>query len=523
MSRWRILTVVSLIGLPFLVLAGLGSYFLWTHGWTYLVWWPLTLVMAGGYLLGWYWQRRRKLLRPADFEEVPAHWTERDRGAWELVAARAKAAAEVKPERLTELQFYLDTARDMALELARFYHPRADDPVSNLTIPEILAVAELAARDMAELVDEYLPAGHLLTVRHWKQAKQATEWYSALSKIYWLVSAVFAPVNTGLRYAVSQAGMAKPFQQIQQDLITWFYVMYVHRVGTYLIDLNSGRLRVGAARYRTLVRPDISPPREPGADEPLLARRADESQAEPAHQVTLLVFGQVKAGKSSFINAVLGERKAVTDILPATNEVERYEVHPPGVSSRLVLLDSVGYGNAGPRDDQVKATEDAARQADLLLLVVHAKNPARQADLDMLQRLRQWYASHPELRMPPILGVMTHIDLLSPGLEWSPPYNWQEPSRPKEKGIKDAWDAVREQLGAYLVGIVPVCTAAGKVYGVEEWFLPTLAELLDEAHAVALLRCLRAEADTGKVRKVFRQLLAAGTQAAQVVWAQAKK
>ena len=78
-------------------------------------------------------------------------------------------------------------------------------------------------------------------------------------------------------------------------------------------------------------------------------------------------------------------------------------------------------------------------------------------------------------------------------------------------------------MGAYLVGIVPVCTAAGKVYGVEEWFLPTLAELLDEAHAVALLRCLRAEADTGKVRKVFRQLLAAGTQAAQVVWAQAKK
>src|SRR5207248_3376145 len=309
MSRWRILTVVSLIGLPFLVLAGLGSYFLWTHGWTYLVWWPLTLVMAGGYLLGWYWQRRRKLLRPADFEEVPAHWTERDRGAWELVAARAKAAAEVKPERLTELQFYLDTARDMALELARFYHPRADDPVSNLTIPEILAVAELAARDMAELVDEYLPAGHLLTVRHWKQAKQATEWYSALSKIYWLVSAVFAPVNTGLRYAVSQAGMAKPFQQIQQDLITWFYVMYVHRVGTYLIDLNSGRLRVGAARYRTLVEGSGA-----RASRPLPAQGPDGEAAgadpeDAIGQVTVTLLGQVKAGKSSLVNALLGEQR----------------------------------------------------------------------------------------------------------------------------------------------------------------------------------------------------------------------
>jgi predicted GTPase len=210
-------------------------------------------------------------------------------------------------------------------------------------------------------------------------------------------------------------------------------------------------------------------------------------------------------------------------VLPATNEVQRYEVHPPEIATRLVLLDTVGYGNAGPRDDQVKATEEAARDADLLLLALHATNPARQADLEMLQRLRQWYSSHPELRLPPVLAVMTHIDLLSPAMEWSPPYDWQHPTRPKAKSIRGAWEAVREQLGDYLVGIVPVCAAAGKVYGIDEWFLPTLAELLDEAHAVALLRCLRAEADTGKVKKVFQQLLAAGQQAAVLVWGHYKK
>ena len=57
---------------------------------------------------------------------------------------------------------------------------------------------------------------------------------------------------------------------------------------------------------------------------------------------------------------------------------------------------------------------------------------------------------------------------------------------------------------------MPVCTAPGKVYGVQEWLLPALVGLLDQAHAVALLRCLKAEIDTGKVRKVFHQLLAAG-------------
>ena len=46
-------------------------------GWTYLVWWPLTLVMVAGYVLAWHWQRRQRLLRPADFSS-PLHWTERD-------------------------------------------------------------------------------------------------------------------------------------------------------------------------------------------------------------------------------------------------------------------------------------------------------------------------------------------------------------------------------------------------------------------------------------------------------------
>src|SRR5205085_1297772 len=115
MSRWRILTVAALVVGPFVVLAVLGSYFLWERGWSIRVWWPLTFCMMAGYLLGWRWQRQRKLLRPVDFE-APAHWTERDGQAWKLVEGRAKAAAGVGPDRLTEFQFYIDTARDMALE-----------------------------------------------------------------------------------------------------------------------------------------------------------------------------------------------------------------------------------------------------------------------------------------------------------------------------------------------------------------------------------------------------------------------
>lgn len=517
MSRWRVIVVLVLIVLPLFVMAGIGSYYLWREGRAFLAWWPLAGCMILGYLLAWHWQRKQQLLKPTA-EIPPLHWTERDHEAWKIVESRAQEAAKLDPNRVGELQFYVDTGRELALELARFYHPQAQDPIGDLTIPEILAVIELAAHDLSRSVDQYLPGGHLLTIDQWRQARQLTGWYQRASKVYWLISAVFAPIETGLRYATSQLGMSRPWQMLQQNLIAWFYTAYVHRLGTYLIDLNSGRLRVGAARYRELVHaspagaaPPAAPPAVPAAE-----------PSDQVRQVTLLSAGQVKSGKSSFINAVLGEQRAGADVLPVTAGIQRYAIQPAGIPTRLLLLDSVGYGHSGPKEDDLHATEEEARQADLILLVLHAKNPARQADLEFLQRLRRWFLSQPELRMPPVLGVLTHIDLLSPAMEWAPPYNWRNPEeaalRPKERSIRDAWTALREQLGEYLVGIVPMCTASGKVYGLEEWFLPTLIELLDEARAVALLRCLRAELDAGKVRKVFQQLLAAGQEAARLAW-----
>jgi len=252
-------------------------------------------------------------------------------------------------------------------------------------------------------------------------------------------------------------------------------------------------------------------------------KAADGDTVEKISQVTLTVLGQVKSGKSSFINAILGEQRAGTDVLPLTNHVTRYELQPEGIPTRLVLLDTVGYGHSGPEADQLRATEEAARQSDLLILVVQARNPARQADLALVQALEQWFASKPDLKMPPILGVMTHIDLLAPAMEWAPPYDWTKPERPKEIQIREAWSALHEQFDPHLAAIVPVCTAPGKVFGVKESLLPSLLGYLDEARAVAMLRCLRAEVSTGRARKVFLQLRETGAQAAKILWETALK
>ena len=53
-------------------------------------------------------------------------------------------------------------------------------------------------------------------------------------------------------------------------------------------------------------------------------------------------------------------------LLPATAEISQYELKQEGIATRLVLLDTVGYGHEGPRADKLRATENAARQSDLI-------------------------------------------------------------------------------------------------------------------------------------------------------------
>ena len=149
-------------------------------------------------------------------------------------------------------------------------------------------------------------------------------------------------------------------------------------------------------------------------------------------------MGQTKAGKSSLINAILGDQQAKTDILPATSEVARYRLDWDETDDHLTLLDTVGYATDGATKKQLEETKQALREADLVLFVMNANSPAREPDREMLATLRTWFEIRKELKPVPVLGVLTHIDLLSPVMEWSPPYDWRSGGRPKEVNIREA-------------------------------------------------------------------------------------
>ncbi len=369
MTRKRIFLLVSLSALPFVFLAGVGFYHLWESKWLFWAWWPMAVCFASSYILAWRWQKQ--LHREVAEEPPPLHYTDRDRVAWQRVEEHIKQIEKVSADDLADLPLYVNVAQKMAPELARIYHPNASDPMGNLTIPEMLAVVELASHDLAEMAKNYLPGGHFITIDNIRQARTAVKWYERANHTFWAASAVIDPVRTGVRYFASRAGLGKPLDMFKENVFLWFFANYVRKLGHYLIELNSGRLKVGVERYKELREEQEAPSGEgttiivPSGKAPM-----------PARSVTISVIGQVKAGKSSLINALLGERRAVTDVIPATSGISRYELQAPGVPAKLTLLDTVGYNQRGPEADQFETTVDAAQQADLIFLVTHARNPA---------------------------------------------------------------------------------------------------------------------------------------------------
>jgi predicted GTPase len=147
-----------------------------------------------------------------------------------------------------------------------------------------------------------------------------------------------------------------------------------------------------------------------------------------------------------------------------------------------------------------------------VLRVLDANAPGKKTDVETLDALAAWFRTQNQLKPPPIVGVVSKIDGLSPVMEWSPPYEWEKPTRPKEKTIHAALEYVKQTFGDRLDSIVPVCTARdqGRVYGIEEFLLPTITLLLDEARAVSLVRSIHRDYDQSRAWQVVDQLVSAG-------------
>ena len=352
---------------------------------------------------------------------------------------------------------------------------------------------------------ESVPGSRMLTIRHWQMMQHAPEWLTKISEATWAASVLLNPANI-VRYIASKSTWGPVSEQLQSEVLEVVYLRFIRQVGYYLIEMNSGRLRGGADAYRTAFGD-----RE-RTQQLAEAKRSVEFGESPP--VTIALVGQVSSGKSSLINRLTGEVQAAVDVLPETREIQRFQSTVGEPPVEITLLDTPGYGESGASKEQVRMIQQALEITDATLLVMDAHSPAREADRLTLEQLGRAYAAQPRLKPPPVIGVLTHVDLLSPPLEWSPPYDWRTPRSAKERSLHDAVEYANEILGDSLAVVVPVCSdeRPDRTWGIVEHLLPSLATILSEAHAVALLRAYEAQLDRDRWRIVLKQVANSGKQ-----------
>jgi uncharacterized protein len=511
MTRLRIAVLAILFVAPFLILIGIGGYHLWETSYLW-VWWPLLAMMGLSYYLAWRWTRRPGMLPRTDIPP-PHYWTERDRSAWAKVDAKAKSYEKVTLDQLSTAKHFTDLSLELAVEVGKVYNPDSVDPFDALTLPEVLTCVELAATDLNVMVQKYVPGAHLLRIRDIRRAKQAIGWYKTGQDVYWAGAVLFDPISTGIRYLASRKLLGGLMDRIQNNVILWFHTAFIHELGKYLVELNSGRLKVGVKRYREILALHQEPlPEEPTSQAEDVSEQTITPAVPAKKPITIAVLGSVKAGKSSLVNALLENQSAPVDRLPVPSGV-RYDLILPG-DQPISLFDTSGYGQEGPGDVDFNEAVEASREADLILLVTPATVPGRKGDVDLLDRLKKWFDGNPHLRMPPVVVVVNQVDLLSPKAEWKPPYNWKDGARPKEANIRECLDVVKEQIGTRAANVIPTCAREGETFGIVDGLVQELVSHLDHARGAAILKAFEAAAAERTVGQVVDQV----GNVAQLAW-----
>lgn len=460
---------------PGLVLAILGLVFLWQAGW---FWW-----FSGGiFLLSLLsWGVRRTLARPEQqhdeqlqrLDPLP-EWSEHDQQVWHTSVAHIEQAAlatmpwDAIPQAMLDQLTYV----------AQVYHGGDRDAEYAFSLPELLLMLETWSREYRVLVIENMPLAQSLKISTLRTLSRNTD---TAMKIYGYASPLIRILKIGVNPVT---GIASEFRaqlgskylgDLGEHMQRNMKVVLFEQVTQVGIDLYSGRLKF--------------------SDAELLARRQAEEKPPEVEikPLSVMVIGQVNAGKSSLINALKQQCVAGVDPLPAT---AGFHYHPMALANDLEihLIDSPGLDGQTATS---KALLEEAVKADLLLWVSQANQPAKALDKAFFEQWHSYFAEHLSRKKPPILLVTTHNDSLPPASSWQPPYVLTDTSDKKAKKMMQALRYSHESIGLSEESpAVPVSLLPGdKAYNLDV-LEALLLSASDEARAAQLNR-QRLEDDGG--------------------------
>jgi predicted GTPase len=497
-ARIRAAIGLALLAIPYLLPFAAGSVWLYQYhallGWAVLA---LTCTAIGLLLL----RDLRHAVRPAKVRPDLA-WPPQGTAIWPQIEQLA-AQIELEDIPLDQPEKLAAVVRRVLELVARHYHPSAAEPWLETPLPDVLRVVELVARDLRKAALAYVPGTHIFTIGDLRRLQKLAG--MARRTYLWYRIASFVINGPAAFLREGREALFGRLQDLSAETAKRMAVGYcVRRAGYYAIQL-----------YGRQFAPDDAPP----DGKPLMqsldnsredARRTAALEKEP---LRIMVAGQAKSGKSSLVNALFGEERAATDVVPRTDQVEPYVLVRDGLQQAIVL-DTAGYDCAvecaAGASKPLRALVDCARACDIVLCVCSAATAAREADRRFLSELRAEFQRTPDRHPPVVLVALTHIDRLRPVQEWSSPYRLDPPEGRKAREIADAVEAVAADLGLPPADVIPVCTLAGRLYNVDEALIPTVLAALPAAERVKYVRCLRQRRDEEHWQRLWRQTLGAG-------------
>jgi uncharacterized protein len=461
--QWFVLVSPIAILVSFLLIAAGSQIHEWGINW---IWGVVPLV-----LLGWRWLLV-KWTQPA-VRQVEAAIAEVNKELESSAAEQKTGEGSVVDQAEIVLQELLLTAQDdrpiwedwqtfwkrcqdLVGAIAYIHHPEVKYPLLNIYVPQAYGLIRGTVDDMDQWMQKLSPVLSSVTVG---QAYQGYEVYRKLEpsarklwRVWGWAQWVLNPAVAVSKRA-SQPYRSQANQQLLLNLSQLLREAALRNLCRQAIALYGGSTLPNS--FSTAISlsdsQGVTVPPPPQAKTQTL--REILSQTEPAEVVVqkplnILLVGRTGAGKSSLINTLFSLELTVVDTLPSTDQIQSYEWRSE--EETLVLWDTPGYEQVNRSDFREQVLE-YGRDADLLLLVTPALDPALQMDVDFLQEMTA-------LALPTIT-VVSQVDRLRPMREWQPPYDWQWGDRPKEVAIREAVEYRSQLLGEFCERVLPLVTS----------------------------------------------------------------
>ena len=341
-------------------------------------------------------------------------------------------------------QTFWQRCQELIVVISHIYNPEVKYPLLNIYIPQVYGLIRGTVDDMDQWMQKLSPVLNQVTVG---QAYQTYEVYRKLEpsarklwKVWNWAQWVLNPITAVAKKASEGVG-----NRASQELLI--------NLSQLLREAALRNLCKQAIALYADTKIELPIPTLPQVKTQTL--RDILSQSEPLETVAqkpinILIIGRTGAGKSSLINTLFQDELAAVDVLPSTDTIQNY--HWETENGEVInLWDTPGYEQV-KREDLRDLVIDYASNADLLLLVTPALDPALQMDVDFLEDVKL------EVEDLPIIAIVTQVDRLRPIREWQPPYNWEKGEKPKEISIREATKYRQQLLGNFANLVLPIVT-----------------------------------------------------------------